>query len=527
MMHDLAQKARTEDPAPQIRPRGLRIVRDLFDRLHEADLTYCHWKSNEHLGAVVHGLTDLDVLVDRRRAEDLSHILAGVGFRRFMAPPLRAYPAVEDYLGFDEETGRLVHLHLHYQLTLGQRHLKGYRLPWEAQLLATRHLDTAYGVYVANPAVELLLLLVRAALKHRARDWMRRRSENNRRRDTVDFARELAWLREGAADATVRETARSLLGLAADEPLRRLLEEPLAADRLIAFATAIRPVLGRHRTYGRLEAAFRAWLRELQWLTDAVNRRYLHRPTPLRRVSPRGGTVVVLLGSDGSGKSTLAKTLVVWLGVKLDVIPIYFGSGDGPGAFYRLPMRLAHRLLRPIWRRGGEQLPPDEKGRPSARVPTRTGIIGSVRAAARVPWALALSCEKRGKLRRMTRARNRGMIVICDRFVQNEVLGFNDGPLLAHWREHPWRVCRALAAWEAKPYAEPALDPPELVIKLIVTPAVAVGRRPEMSLEAVAKRVRAVRSLPFPRTTRVVELSADAPFDEVAKAAKRFVWDEL
>jgi hypothetical protein len=75
-----------------------------------------------------------------------NRILADTGFRRFMAPPLQAYPAVEDYLGFDHATGRLVHLHLHYQLTLGQRHLKGYRLPWESQLLGTRHFDTRYGL---------------------------------------------------------------------------------------------------------------------------------------------------------------------------------------------------------------------------------------------------------------------------------------------------------------------------------------------------------------------------------------------
>ena len=526
-MLELAQQASTEGLVPQTRRRGLRIVRDLLALLHEADLPYCHWKSNEHLGAAVDGLTDLDVLVDRRRASDLQRILAEVGFRRFMAPPLRAYPAVEDYLGFDHETGRLVHLHLHYQLTLGQRHLKGYRLPWESQLLATRHFDTDYGVYTADPAIELLLLLVRAALKHRARDRLRRRSDDSSRRDAVDFTRELAWLRGRVADGALRETARSLLGLAADEPLRRLLAEPLAPARLIAFATTIRPLLRRHRTYGRLETPLRAWLRELQWLADAVNRRYLHRPTPLRRVSPRGGTVIVLLGSDGSGKSTLAKALVAWLGVKLDVLPIYFGSGDGRSAFYRLPMRLAHQLLRPIFRRGRGPRPIDEKVRAGGLAPRPTGIIGSVRAAARIPWALALSCEKRGKLRQMIRARNRGMIVICDRFVQNEVLGFNDGPLLAHWHKHPWRVCRALAAWEAQPYAEAAQAPPDLVIKLMVTPAVAVGRRPEMSLEAVERRVRAVRSLPFPRTTRVVELSADAPLDEVVMAAKHFIWDEL
>jgi hypothetical protein len=56
---------------------------------------------------------------------------------------------------------------------------------------------------------------------------------------------------------------------------------------------------------------------------------------------------------------------------------------------------------------------------------------------------------------------------------------------------------------------------------------VALTRRPEMSLEEVRRRVRTVRSLQFPMTTRVVELSADDPLDEVAMAAKRLVWDEI
>ena len=54
---------------------------------------------------------------------------------------------------------------------------------------------------------------------------------------------------------------------------------------------------------------------------------------------------------------------------------------------------------------------------------------------ARAIWAVVLAWEKRAKLRRAVRARNRGMIVICDRFPQTQVMGYNDGPLLAPWRE--------------------------------------------------------------------------------------------
>ena len=191
---------------------GPSIVRELIARLHEADLAYCHWKSNEHLGAAVDGLTVLDVLVDRRRTADLAAYFATSGFKRFAPPPLRAYPAVEDYLGFDHDTGRLVHLHLHYQLTLGQRHLKGYRLPWEHNCF-DRILDHGHRVYVADPAIELLLLLVRAGLKQRARDCLRRWSYSSGNDHMSGFRREFEWLRGRVDDAKVRETAAAVFSV--------------------------------------------------------------------------------------------------------------------------------------------------------------------------------------------------------------------------------------------------------------------------------------------------------------------------
>jgi hypothetical protein len=174
---------------------GIRVVHRLLQRLHEEKIAYCHWKSNEHLVAAIEGFTDLDVLIDRRRCLELQRILADIGFRRFQATPSSAYPAIEDYLGFDDETGRLVHLHLHYQLTLGQPHLKGYRLPWEHHVLEGRRFDEDCGIYVADPVMELVLLLVRSALKRRLRSALIT-PFRQAQRETSDFSREFEWLLE-------------------------------------------------------------------------------------------------------------------------------------------------------------------------------------------------------------------------------------------------------------------------------------------------------------------------------------------
>src|SRR6478735_4711757 len=107
-MVEVLSQARNNDPMSSPRSYGLFITRRLLDQLNAARLPYCHWKSNEHVGAGLDGHTDLDILVDRRCSMELQRILVECGFKRFSTPPLRAYPAIEDYLGFDHDTGRIV-----------------------------------------------------------------------------------------------------------------------------------------------------------------------------------------------------------------------------------------------------------------------------------------------------------------------------------------------------------------------------------------------------------------------------------
>ena len=228
--------------------------------------------------------------------------------------------------------------------------------------------------------------------------------------------------------------------------------------------------------------------------------------------------MIALLGSDGSGKSTLVKETVAWLGVKLDVVPIYFGSGDGPGSLYRLPLQLARRGVNALV--GRSRKSDRTKGEPGFR------SRGVLRSAALVPGLYA-DLEKRAKLRRMIQARNRGMIVICDRYAQAEFPGFNDGPLLHHLLASPWRVSRAIAAWEARPYADASLDPPDLIIKLLAAPEVAQGRRPEMDIDELRRRINAVQKLRFAAPARIAEIRSDVPLQDVVLTAKRTIWDEI
>src|SRR5439155_20176153 len=119
-------------------------------------------------------------------------ILATVGFKRLASSPWETVPALEDYLALDSDTGRLVHLHLHYRLTVGDSFLSRYRLPWQALLLSTRHFDTTMAMYVADPHIALVLLIARQSIMLGA------------------IARIVAWLRRPCLGALARSVFRFL-----------------------------------------------------------------------------------------------------------------------------------------------------------------------------------------------------------------------------------------------------------------------------------------------------------------------------
>src|SRR5690606_19450198 len=86
------------------------------------------------------------------------------------------------------------------------------------------------------------------------------------------------------------------------------------------------------------------WFRELYAKTTKLLNQKLGTLIVRRRTPVTGGLTVVLLGVDGSGKSTHVKQLVKWLGWKLDVGYVYFGSGDGPVSLLRKPLVFLRKL---------------------------------------------------------------------------------------------------------------------------------------------------------------------------------------
>jgi thymidylate kinase len=485
-------------------------------------VSYCHWKSNEHLGPATRGETDLDLLVDRDAAVGVATVLSQTGYKRMMAAPARSYVGIEDYLALDHATGKLVHLHLHHRLVVGEKFLKGYRLPWEARILAGRQLDSQTGMYVAGPELELIVLVVRAALKLRRRETLGFGGTGPVDRD---FLREFRWLADRIDPAGLRSEASELLGSHAASMLAAMTSGQPDRAVVARFRQAIRQLAESWRTYPPAEATRRRWWREWRARSARFWSRISGRHQTTRFQNPRGGVIIAFLGADGSGKSTVTTAITSWLSWRIEVVPLYFGFGDGPVSGARRPLQ----ALKSLYSRKRETLAGLRT--PASDASTREAAPPSLRTLPKTVWrglwSWSVVREKQSRLRQARRGRNHGLVVICDRYPQAQIMAMGDGPLLSHWERHPWAWLRGLAQWELGAYRQMERIVPDLVIKLHVSPEVSARRKQDGSLDSLARRVDVVHRVQFPDGARVVQVDANQPIERVLLEVKRLVWEAL
>jgi hypothetical protein len=470
-------------------------------------ISYCYWKSSRRLAAVLLGEGDVDLLIGRADQHRAQASLLMQGFKLFSSVAGRDHPSIMSFLGHDERNGNLIHLHLHFRLVIGERLFKNYRLPWEESLLQRTTLHPTLPIRIIDPASEALLLVVRACLELRRIDPITLRSWRVITRNSELDRRELA----GRVDrAQLGNVARQFL----NERLAEMVCDAMNDSRPLESQGRLQRCLRRHlapyRSYGSGEARLRAAGRAGLWAAGGLNSQIIHLPRPWNRRAPGGGLVVALIGVDGSGKTTVARAIRAWLSSEIDVVPIYFGTGAGRPSLLLRPFKMVVPLisrLMAVKPRGASH------GRMSGGPP---GVLYSVLLTV---WATVVAWEKRTKLLAARRGANRGLVVIADRYPQDEIASFNDGALLSRLK----RVPQWLHALEHSAYALASRLPPDLVIKLQVTPETVAVREPEMDHTVIGERVADVRRLKFPGA-QIVTVDAEQPLPDVISAVKSEIW---
>ena len=496
----------------------LATVSSLFERLDDAGVRYCHWKSNWALAVTLDGKTDLDLLVSRDDASSYRRILQDLGFRPAVQHGAEPFPAVEHHHALDDPTGTLVHVHSYYRVISGGSLAKNYHLPLEEMLL--RDVRREVPVNVPSRGAELIVFVLRMSLKHATMAEL-----VLVRRDWENVRREAAWLVTDEA----RAEAEALLpvwlpafdpGLFADA--RDALAAPASIVRRVVLGRRVRAALRPYARRGRL----RAWFAEAGAFSGKALSRWRG---STKRLSPSaGGAVIAFVGPEATGKSTLLADAESWLGAHFTVRRVH--AGKPPSTFLTAVPNLLLPALRSLF-----------PGQRSTRVTANLAHLApdleeraAIQSAKPFPMlfgirSVLLAHDRRTLLTRAYARAANGAIVLSDRYPSVEP-GAVDGAQLGHHHGPVPRgaLRRRLAALEARLYRD--IPPPDLVVYLTAPLEVALERNRERGKSEpesyVLSRHARSSSLEFERTT-VHRLATDRPLDEVTSELRRVIWSTL
>jgi len=483
--------------------RPLHLCERFFEQMNQEGLRYCHWKSNEHLLEALAGETDLDLLLAPDERPRFARILAALDFKRICSPVEKSYPGLEDYLGFDQESGALVHLHVHYSLILGQQHRKNHHPPIESAVLDD--LRTLRSVRVPSAEMEMLLLVIRANMKLPLLRLLRR------------------WRRPGI-HLLPKAIVREFHFLASDwnedrfSSVVRYTGLPLPVSQLHAFISGVlaHSITSReiYRTRAVVFRALRVYRRSHSALAamrglrgQFFRSRFAKRLLPRKKTLPGRGPAVALVGADGAGKTALSRDLRAWLSWKLLAPPAYFGIPK-QAATYRALRWAGARLRSPRL---------SAEGRPFRAHAAR--LARRLRAA---QW-LFVARHRLAEYRRVGRLVERGAVVVSDRYpleVFHSMEEPMDGPRIRCELGDAETRC---AAREEALYARIGLPSRVLVLRTGLPSLRA--RKSDLDPEVHGRKASAVNAIAPSEFFSIVD--GERGYDEVLLDLKRRIWPLL
>ena len=475
----------------------LELPLKLSEKLNYENINYCHFKSNEHIDASFSGDTDLDILFDNTQYDKIKTILLELGFRKFNAAWFVDYPFVEDYIAID--SGKIIHVHAHFKLILGESKVKSYILPWENDFFKNRVLLDKYNIYISSPVEETLLLIIRMALKLPAspKDYMNKR-------DTIDACREFEWLKEKVTANEIIKLSYIKLELDLTNEINEIYSKNITYENLHKFYDKVIIKLNEYRRYSMLTSKVVKLARRIAQKISTINKKLnLIDLFKNHRTLDGDGIIISIMGSDGSGKSTQVGMVKDILIKKMDVRYIYMGSGEGPSSWHRNLLKLLKKLIsKPNNKQVIEDIPENKKGNKLNKL-TFKNILKLI-------YIISLAIEKSSKLQKLQAYKKRGMMSITDRYPQIQITGYNDGPLLFEYLNSDNFIIKLFAKYEYNLYKRSIKMPPDLVVKLIGDPKILYSRRSdEITLEMLRRKQDGIKQLKFTENTTVAELNSN------------------
>jgi thymidylate kinase len=487
---------------------ALPLILHLARVLDDEGVAYCHWKSNAEIDRSLSGENDLDLLVARASVRPFTEALLRLGFVRVErgGPSI---PGIESFYGFDPEADRLVHVHAHHALVVGDDRTKNYRLPIEdAYIASARH---AGVLPLPSPELEYAVLVIRMVLKYCTWDeiaWsaLRRRGAGptrSERHELQHFAARVDPERVGAlVDEHLPAVGASLFRDCVDA-----VGPDVAVERRLGTGRRLeRSLQSTARSSRKVDRALRIWRRTSASLARRTGRR------PRSRLAA-AGAIVAVLGGDGAGKSTALATLRGWLGPTIDVRVVHLGKPPWSATTYgtRATLKGASMTAAALKR----LVPVEATSRLSDLVEQYRPLV----------WLVCTARDRQLAYRSARTFADSGGLVLCDRYPHPRLTSM-EVPLIAARTQDvgSGRLLDAMIRLEERYHR--SIATPELLVVLRLDPELAVRRKTEERPSSVRARGAEIWHIDW-RQAGAHVVDASRPADAVARELKTLVWSSL
>lgn len=489
----------------------LDIVKRMIQKFEENGIDYVHFKSNEHLNESIEGETDFDILVARESAQKYEQCLLDLNFKKFCSVVRGSYPGVDDWIGFDDRTGKLIHMHTHYQLVTGKSGYKNFVLPWAEAAFECAQADEKTKMKIASAEFELVELYTRIVAKMAWNKNLAAMSGGYALKGGT--LREAQWLWERADRQKLPGMIRRCFGEYADDiDADVFYKKNLTAKEYRSFRNAVLKKLKFHERSGMVFVNARSSFYKGETRVIRKLKKMMFVPSVRqKKICHTGGLLIAFLGVDGSGKTTVTSEINSWLAWKFETAHMSLGIGRKKQTFsYKIRQK-----LKSVLKKGGGKKKAGKSVSLDFEKPVKVTWKNYRKQRVLVRFAKAIH---RDIIRIHSYCLNGGIMVV-DRYPQLQFFGIADGrkvnpafPKLQKEEENYLKIAEEIQ--------------PDLVFKLVIPVELSKQRRPEDSVEILQKKWEILQAVAYPKA-KVIEVDATQPLEKELVFIKQRIWEML